>query len=115
METLRRIFGLRKETSPSDIKKSGIECIVQCLDEGKATINLPKTCLASELYDRVYKELDFQCEHDYFALQFTDFHGIRHWLDPTKELRRQINKRMPGPPFTFRFLVKFYSSSRTTI
>ncbi|PAA48559.1 hypothetical protein BOX15_Mlig019612g1 [Macrostomum lignano] len=110
METLRRIFGLRNETSPSDLKKSGIECIVQCLDEGKATINLPKTCLASELYDRVYKELDFQCEHDYFALQFTDFHGIRHWLDPTKELRRQITKRMPGPPFTFRFLVKFYSS-----
>ncbi|KAB7500437.1 Band 4.1-like protein 5 [Armadillidium nasatum] len=46
-------------------------------------------------------------EKDYFGLQYTDPNHVPHWLDPTKSIKKQVKI---GPPYTFRFKVKFYSS-----
>ncbi|KIH50127.1 FERM protein [Ancylostoma duodenale] len=65
-----------------------------------------KTALASEVYDQVFYSLDLE-EKDYFGLQFTDHYHVQHWLDPMKKLVKQVPI---GPPFTFRFRVKFYTT-----
>ncbi|XP_017776090.1 PREDICTED: band 4.1-like protein 5 [Nicrophorus vespilloides] len=44
---------------------------------------------------------------DYFGLQFTDVNHVKHWLDPTKSIKKQIKI---GPPYTLRLKVKFYLS-----
>ncbi|XP_050342304.1 band 4.1-like protein 5 isoform X2 [Nymphalis io] len=46
-------------------------------------------------------------EKDYFGLQFTDTNNVKHWLDPTKTIKKQVKI---GPPYTLRLKVKFYSS-----
>ncbi|KAJ8313660.1 hypothetical protein KUTeg_008221 [Tegillarca granosa] len=41
------------------------------------------------------------------TLLSTSTKSQRHWLDPTKRINKQVKI---GPPYTFRFRVKFYSS-----
>ncbi|XP_076461263.1 uncharacterized protein LOC143293855 isoform X3 [Babylonia areolata] len=58
------------------------------------------------LLEQVFYHLDL-VEKDYFGLQYTDPYNVNHWLDITKQVRKQVKI---GPPYTFRFRVKFYSS-----
>ncbi|XP_078448967.1 band 4.1-like protein 5 isoform X4 [Lampetra planeri] len=46
-------------------------------------------------------------EVDYFGLQFMDSAQVSHWLDHTKNIRKQVKI---GPPYCFHMRVKFYSS-----
>ncbi|CAF4875750.1 unnamed protein product, partial [Rotaria socialis] len=62
--------------------------------------------LGKSLYDKVIAHTKL-VEPDYFGLQFTDTHNVKQWLDPTKSLKKQCKI---GPPYTFRFRVKFYTS-----
>ncbi|VDO98552.1 unnamed protein product [Heligmosomoides polygyrus] len=70
-----------------------------------------KNALASEVYEQVFYSLDLE-ERDYFGLQFTDHYHVHHWLDPMKKLVKQVPI---GPPFTFRFRVKFYTSEPSNL
>ncbi|KAK6101305.1 FERM C-terminal PH-like domain family protein [Brugia pahangi] len=82
------------------------QCKVLLLDGTDMNIVIPKNAPGRELYDQVFYALDLE-ERDYFGLQFMDHYHVQHWLDPVK----RINKQVPiGPPYTFRFRVKFYSS-----
>uniref|UniRef100_A0AAF5RUS1 Moesin/ezrin/radixin homolog 1 n=2 Tax=Onchocercidae TaxID=6296 RepID=A0AAF5RUS1_WUCBA len=82
------------------------QCKVLLLDGTDMNIVIPKNAAGRELYDQVFYALDLE-ERDYFGLQFMDHYHVQHWLDPVK----RINKQVPiGPPYTFRFRVKFYSS-----
>ncbi|VEN43139.1 unnamed protein product [Callosobruchus maculatus] len=65
-----------------------------------------KKAKARDLYEQVFYSLDL-IEKDYFGLQFTDANHVKHWLDPTKSIKKQIKI---GPPYTLRLKVKFYSS-----
>lgn len=65
-----------------------------------------KKATGQEVYDHIFNLLDLD-ERDYFGLQFTDHYHVQHWLDPVKKLAKQVPI---GPPYTFRFGVKFYSS-----
>ncbi|XP_054711422.1 band 4.1-like protein 4 [Uloborus diversus] len=59
-----------------------------------------------QLLDVVFKHLNLM-ETAYFGLRFIDATGQRHWLDPNKN----IVKQMKGiETFTFYFGVKFYAS-----
>ncbi|VDM52984.1 unnamed protein product, partial [Angiostrongylus costaricensis] len=70
-----------------------------------------KNALASEVYEQVFYSLDLE-ERDYFGLQFTDHYHVHHWLDPMKKLVKQVPI---GPPYTFRFRVKFYTSEPSNL
>jgi FERM N-terminal domain/FERM central domain len=70
-----------------------------------------KKALASDLYEQVLYTLDV-IEKDYFGLQFTDHNNVKHWLDPTKTIKKQIKI---GPPYTLHLKVKFYSSEPNTL
>ncbi|KAL4002291.1 FERM central domain family protein [Acanthocheilonema viteae] len=82
------------------------QCKVLLLDGTDMNVIIPKNAAGRELYDQIFYALDLE-ERDYFGLQFMDHYHVQHWLDPVK----RINKQVPiGPPYTFRFRVKFYSS-----
>ncbi|KAK3108887.1 hypothetical protein FSP39_017973, partial [Pinctada imbricata] len=87
-------------------KKNAITCTVMLLDGTDFTTEIHKKALGHELYEQIFYHLDL-IEKDYFGLQYTDHNNVNHWLDPTKKIKKQVKI---GPPFTFRFRVKFYSS-----
>ncbi|XP_050328052.1 band 4.1-like protein 5 isoform X1 [Bactrocera neohumeralis] len=93
------------------INKNKIECRVVLLDNTDLSIELSKKALGSFLYEQVFYALDV-IEKDYFGLQFTDANHVKHWLDPTKPIKKQVKI---GPPYTFRMKVKFYSSEPNTL
>ncbi|XP_012934647.1 band 4.1-like protein 5 isoform X3 [Aplysia californica] len=87
-------------------KKNAIVCTIMLLDGTDITVDVQKTADGSALIEQVFYYLDI-IEKDYFGLQYTDHFNVNHWLDPTKQVKKQVKI---GPPYTFRFRVKFYSS-----
>ncbi|XP_039252789.1 band 4.1-like protein 5 [Styela clava] len=80
---------------------------VVLLDGTDITVDVRKKALGEELYNQVIRfHLDL-VEEDYFGLQFMDANQVPHWLDKTKSVKKQVKI---GPPYTFHFRVKFYSS-----
>ncbi|XP_050316156.1 band 4.1-like protein 5 [Anthonomus grandis grandis] len=88
------------------VNKNLIQCKVVLLDGTDLSVELSKKAKARDLYEQVFYSLDL-IEKDYFGLQFTDANHVKHWLDPTKTIKKQIKI---GPPYTIRLKVKFYSS-----
>lgn len=88
------------------LPKDSIECAIIFLDETQEHFFLPKKALAAKLYEQVFYHLDL-IETDYFGLQFSDTHNVKHWLDPTKPIKKQCKI---GPPYQFFFRVKFYTA-----
>uniref|UniRef100_A0A8D9DUC3 Moesin/ezrin/radixin homolog 1 n=1 Tax=Cacopsylla melanoneura TaxID=428564 RepID=A0A8D9DUC3_9HEMI len=86
--------------------KNNIQCRVILLDGTDLPIELSKKSIGSDLYEQIFYSLDL-IEKDYFGLQFTDHNNVKHWLDATKPIKKQIKI---GPPYTLRLRVKFYSS-----
>ncbi|XP_055376006.1 band 4.1-like protein 5 isoform X2 [Condylostylus longicornis] len=91
--------------------KNKIDCRVILLDNTDLSVELSKKAMGSYLYEQVFYALDLT-EKDYFGLQFTDANHVKHWLDPTKAIKKQVKI---GPPYTFRLRVKFYSSEPNTL
>ncbi|XP_029286839.1 band 4.1-like protein 1 isoform X3 [Cottoperca gobio] len=59
--------------------------------------------------------MDMVCEHlnllekDYFGLTFADTDTQKNWLDPSKEIKKQMrSESFPNSPWHFAFSVKFY-------
>ncbi|VVC96457.1 unnamed protein product [Leptidea sinapis] len=95
-----------KQSQKASSNKNLIQCKVMLLDDTDLSINLSKKASAVDLYEQVFYSLDL-IEKDYFGLQFTDTNNVKHWLDPTKTIKKQVKI---GPPYTLRLKVKFYSS-----
>ncbi|XP_034824612.2 uncharacterized protein yrt [Maniola hyperantus] len=95
-----------KQNQKASSNKNLIQCKVMLLDDTDLSINLSKKASAGDLYEQVFYSLDL-IEKDYFGLQFTDTNNVKHWLDPTKTIKKQVKI---GPPYTLRLKVKFYSS-----
>ncbi|CAH1117628.1 unnamed protein product [Phaedon cochleariae] len=96
----------RDAKSKNVTNKNVIQCRVILLDGTDLPVELSKKAKARDLYEQVFYSLDL-IEKDYFGLQFTDANHVKHWLDPTKSIKKQIKI---GPPYTLRLKVKFYSS-----
>ncbi|CAG9770039.1 unnamed protein product [Ceutorhynchus assimilis] len=94
------------KSSSKHANKNLIQCKVILLDGTDLSVELSKKAKARDLYEQVFYSLDL-IEKDYFGLQFTDANHVKHWLDPTKTIKKQIKI---GPPYTLRLKVKFYSS-----
>ncbi|KAM7359997.1 erythrocyte membrane protein band 4.1-like yurt isoform 2-T5 [Cochliomyia hominivorax] len=93
------------------VNKNKIDCRVILLDNTDLSIECSKKAMGSFLYEQVFYNLDI-IEKDYFGLQFMDANHVKHWLDPTKPIKKQVKI---GPPYTFRLKVKFYSSEPNTL
>jgi hypothetical protein len=87
--------------------KHYLHCKVILLDGSDVSLYVPKKSVGGELFDELCSKISLNVENDYFGLQYTDTTTQSHWLDYSKEIRKQVRI---GPPFTFRLKVKFYSS-----
>ncbi|XP_037388028.1 band 4.1-like protein 1 isoform X2 [Pygocentrus nattereri] len=76
---------------------------VALLDSSEYEASIEKHCKGQALMDLVCEHLNL-LEKDYFGLTFRDSDSQKNWLDPSKEIKKQ----MRTSPWHFAFAVKFY-------
>ncbi|XP_056620016.1 band 4.1-like protein 2 isoform X4 [Triplophysa dalaica] len=84
-------------------KMKMVVCHVTLLDGNQFTCEVEKRAKGLYLFSEVCKHLNLM-EKDYFGLSFKDNAEQRCWLDPNKEIKRQIRNSQ----WQFAFTVKFY-------
>ncbi|XP_062445045.1 band 4.1-like protein 1 isoform X8 [Rhea pennata] len=104
--------GLSDKTTPSKTQKSPQKitkkvksalCRVTLLDASEYECEVEKHSRGQVLFDMVCEHLNL-LEKDYFGLTFCDSDSQKNWLDPSKEIKKQIR----SGPWNFAFTVKFY-------
>ncbi|XP_055088078.1 band 4.1-like protein 2 isoform X9 [Periophthalmus magnuspinnatus] len=80
-----------------------VVCHVTLLDGTDYTCEVEKRVKGQYLFFKVCEHLNLM-EKDYFGLTYKDNHDHKCWLDPTKEIKRQIRSNN----WQFSFNVKFY-------
>ncbi|XP_061834877.1 band 4.1-like protein 3b isoform X13 [Nerophis lumbriciformis] len=80
-----------------------MQCKVTLLDGSDYTLNVEKRVKGQVLFDKVCDHLNL-LEKDYFGITYRDLENQKNWLDPSKDLKRQIRTL----PWNFAFNVKFY-------
>ncbi|KAF7222119.1 band 4.1-like protein 3b isoform X14 [Nothobranchius furzeri] len=86
------------------VKKVKImQCKITLLDGSDFTVNVEKRAKGHVLFDKVCEHLNL-LEKDYFGITHRDIENQKNWLDPSKELKKQIRTG----PWNFSFNVKFY-------
>ncbi|XP_051961965.1 band 4.1-like protein 1 [Xyrauchen texanus] len=76
---------------------------VSLLDGSSYETGVEKLCKGQVLLDMVCQHLNL-LEKDYFGLSFSDTESQKNWLDPSKEIKKQIRVGH----WHFSFAVKFY-------
>ncbi|XP_073930877.1 band 4.1-like protein 2 isoform X15 [Castor canadensis] len=84
-------------------KTKTMQCKVILLDGTEYTCDLEKRAKGQVVFDKVCEHLNL-LEKDYFGLLFQENSEQKNWLDPTKEIKRQLRNL----PWLFTFNVKFY-------
>ncbi|XP_062042740.1 band 4.1-like protein 2 isoform X2 [Lepus europaeus] len=93
-----------EKTSQKAIKKTKtVQCKVTLLDGTEYSCDLEKRVKGQVLFDKVCEHLNL-LEKDYFGLLFQENPEQKNWLDPAKEIKRQLRTL----PWLFTFNVKFY-------
>ncbi|XP_072913377.1 band 4.1-like protein 2 isoform X3 [Hemitrygon akajei] len=80
-----------------------VQSKVFMLDGSEFTYEIEKRSKGQIMLDRVCEQINL-LEKDYFGLTFRDTAGEKNWLDPVKEIKKQIR----SCPWHFHFNVKFY-------
>uniref|UniRef100_A0A672YVC5 Erythrocyte membrane protein band 4.1-like 3b n=1 Tax=Sphaeramia orbicularis TaxID=375764 RepID=A0A672YVC5_9TELE len=80
-----------------------MQCKVTLLDGSDYTLSVEKRAKGHVLFDKVCDHLNL-LEKDYFGITYRDIENQKNWLDPSKELKKQIRTG----PWNFSFNVKFY-------
>nr|XP_045721498.1 band 4.1-like protein 2 isoform X8 [Mirounga angustirostris] len=84
-------------------KTKTVQCKVMLLDGTEYSCDLEKRVKGQVLFDKVCEHLNL-LEKDYFGLLFQESPEQKNWLDPAKEIKRQLRNL----PWLFTFNVKFY-------
>ncbi|XP_027875709.1 band 4.1-like protein 3b isoform X10 [Xiphophorus couchianus] len=80
-----------------------MQCKITLLDGSDYSVNVEKRAKGQVLLDKVCEYLNL-LEKDYFGITYRDIESQKNWLDPSKELKKQIR----NGPWNFSFNVKFY-------
>ncbi|XP_034851917.1 band 4.1-like protein 3 isoform X12 [Mirounga leonina] len=84
-------------------KPKSMQCKVILLDGSEYTCDVEKRSRGQMLFDKVCEHLNL-LEKDYFGLTYRDAENQKNWLDPAKEIKKQIR----SGAWHFSFNVKFY-------
>ncbi|XP_036730928.1 band 4.1-like protein 3 isoform X12 [Balaenoptera musculus] len=84
-------------------KPKSMQCKVILLDGSEYTCDVEKRSRGQVLFDKVCEHLNL-LEKDYFGLTYQDAENQKNWLDPAKEIKKQIR----SGAWHFSFNVKFY-------
>ncbi|XP_029109562.1 band 4.1-like protein 3a isoform X6 [Scleropages formosus] len=94
---------LSKSPLKTPKKSKNMQCKVTLLDGSDYTCVVEKRAKGQLLFDKVCDHLNL-LEKDYFGITFRDMENQKNWLDPAKELKKQIR----SGAWNFAFNVKFY-------
>uniref|UniRef100_A0A671UMV5 FERM domain-containing protein n=1 Tax=Sparus aurata TaxID=8175 RepID=A0A671UMV5_SPAAU len=83
---------------------------VTLLDGSLFTCTVEKRSRGLQLFEKVCDHVNL-LERDYFALCFRDADNNKNWLDPAKEMKKQVR----GVPWNFSFNIKFYPPDPTQL
>nr|XP_028593133.1 band 4.1-like protein 3 isoform X11 [Podarcis muralis] len=84
-------------------KLKNMQCKVILLDGSEYGCEVEKRSKGQVLFDKVCEHLNL-LEKDYFGLTYKDMESQKNWLDPAKEIKKQIR----SGAWHFSFNVKFY-------
>ncbi|KAM3841363.1 band 4.1-like protein 3 isoform 2-T7 [Vipera latastei] len=84
-------------------KPKTMQCKVILLDGSEYGCEVEKRSKGHILFDKVCEHLNL-LEKDYFGLTYRDMENQKNWLDPAKEIKKQIR----SGAWYFSFNVKFY-------
>ncbi|XP_031663122.1 band 4.1-like protein 3 isoform X12 [Oncorhynchus kisutch] len=84
-------------------KLKNMQCKITLLDGSDYTTTVDKRARGQLLFAKVCDHLNL-LETDYFGITYRDVENQKNWLDPNKELKKQIR----SGPWNFGFSVKFY-------
>ncbi|XP_023503183.1 band 4.1-like protein 3 isoform X36 [Equus przewalskii] len=84
-------------------KPKSMQCKVVLLDGSEYGCDVEKRSRGQVLFDKVCEHLNL-LEKDYFGLTYRDAENQKNWLDPAKEIKKQIR----NGAWHFSFNVKFY-------
>ncbi|XP_066209390.1 band 4.1-like protein 3 isoform X12 [Saccopteryx leptura] len=84
-------------------KPKSMQCKVMLLDGSEYACDVEKRSRGQVLFDKVCEHLNL-LEKDYFGLTYRDAENQKNWLDPAKEIKKQIR----SGAWHFSFNVKFY-------
>ncbi|XP_077209148.1 band 4.1-like protein 2 isoform X20 [Paroedura picta] len=101
VQTAEAVIESAVQKTPKKIRT--VQCKVVLLDGTEYSYELEKKAKGQVLFDKVCEQLNL-LEKDYFGLLFRDYSDQKNWLDPLKEIKRQIRNL----PWVFTFNVKFY-------
>ncbi|XP_072017614.1 protein 4.1-like isoform X3 [Amphiura filiformis] len=80
-----------------------IKATILLLDDSEFQCEIEKHAKGHMLVEKACRHLDLQ-ESDYFGLTYKDNAEARNWIDPAKDIKKQIR----NAPWIFNFGVKFY-------
>ncbi|XP_072499419.1 band 4.1-like protein 2 isoform X7 [Notamacropus eugenii] len=92
-----------KAAQKASKKMKTVLCKVMLLDGTEYSCDLEKRATGQVLFDKVCEQLNL-LEKDYFGLLFQENNDQKSWLDPSKEIKKQVRNL----PWIFTFNVKFY-------
>ncbi|KAG8588514.1 hypothetical protein GDO81_006008 [Engystomops pustulosus] len=86
------------------VRRSGkMRCKVMLLDDTVYECELEKHAKGQDIFKKVCSHLNI-LEEDYFGLAIWESPTNKTWIDPLKDIRKQVH----GAPWDFTFNVKFY-------
>ncbi|XP_061110136.1 band 4.1-like protein 3 isoform X13 [Conger conger] len=94
---------LSKSPLKTTKKVKNMQCKVTLLDGSDYTCVVEKRAKGQVLFGKVCEQLNL-LERDYFGITFRDVDNQKNWVDPAKEMKKQIR----SGTWNFAFNVKFY-------
>ncbi|XP_078092785.1 band 4.1-like protein 1 isoform X4 [Mustelus asterias] len=91
-------------------KPKTMPCKVTLLDGTEFECEVEKRAKGQVLFDLVCEHLNL-LEKDYYGLTFCDSESQKNWLDPSKDIKKQIR----SGPWHFAYTVKFYPPDPTQL
>ncbi|XP_051887031.1 remodeling and spacing factor 1-like isoform X6 [Pristis pectinata] len=91
-------------------KPKTMPCKVTLLDGTEFECEVEKRAKGQMLFDLVCEHLNL-LEKDYYGLTFCDSESQKNWLDPSKDIKKQIR----SGPWHLAFTVKFYPPDPTQL
>ncbi|XP_063310371.1 protein 4.1 isoform X12 [Pelobates fuscus] len=98
-----KVEGELKETPKVARRSPNMRCKVTLLDDTLYECELEKHAKGQDLFKKICSHLNI-LEEDYFGLAVWESQTGKVWLDPVKDIRKQVL----GGPWNFTFSVKFY-------
>ncbi|XP_061587757.1 band 4.1-like protein 3 isoform X10 [Cololabis saira] len=80
-----------------------MQCKIALMDGSDYMVEVEKRTKGQVLFDKICEHLNL-LEKDYYGITYRDIENQKNWLDPSKDLKKQIR----NGPWNFAFNVKFY-------